>query len=647
MKYLPHIIIAIFCYGMVGCNNNSSSSSFSLTSQKTSSNNTNYTVMDIGTVAKDKNNVSAIELAPKHNYGFTIEASVKPNTYYNIQLKVQSKYYTVNLATESQWYGWLGTHSPTIMNKEDDWYYLHLLIKTPDTIQTGKLKLYAYNWSGDTSYIDSLKITETNYFPFKDTLPNFVFHPLTYDILNELAFHTKNATEKNYIGLLDESFLQKVYEKHFISKEKYNKELQRRINKSGIASVFKSVKHDAEIVQNPSVNTTPRETFETKLTGFTEKIIYKQGEKITIQLQNTATLKSIQLLLPVDNYKFKKLQDIVITNKNSIDIDTKDLSPNTYCIQLKDATSTFNVPIIINSAKKSKLIVLAPITTWHAYNHYNGKCFYVNTKDDSCVYHLSTQRPLVSCLFDSILVGHDLFIFHNIYKFFYENYACNVYPDYYLEAHPELFTDANTIIFAQHCEYFSTKMFEALAKFSTTKNIISLGGNQAYYKIQFSNNFKNIECRKDGTFLDNTLIPAGTWHTQFSSEAAYWGNAYTDAGYETYCSYKTLNANHWLFENCKIKNGVEFGKQGIDGRGLSGDEMDKVNSNSPKNSIVLAKGTNPNNGGGDLLIIENKNNAILSFGSIACGSGLNKDIVFTQVVKNFMNKKYKPDNEVK
>ncbi|HQG39132.1 MAG TPA: hypothetical protein PLK15_08360, partial [Chitinophagales bacterium] len=89
------------------------------------------------------------------------------------------------------------------------------------------------------------------------------------------------------------------------------------------------------------------------------------------------------------------------------------------------------------------------------------------------------------------------------------------------------------------------------------------------------------------------------------------------------------------------------GKQGIDGRGLSGDEMDKVNSNSPKNIIVLAKGTNPNNGGGDLLIIENKNNAILSFGSIACGSGLNKDIVFTQVVKNFMNKKYKPDNEVK
>ena len=149
--------------------------------------------------------------------------------------------------------------------------------------------------------------------------------------------------------------------------------MQRRSDKYGISSVFNNVKHDAEIVKNPSVNTKPRETYETKLTGFTEKIIYTQGDKVTIQLQNTATLKSIQLLLPIDNYKFKKLQDIAITNKNNIDIDTKDLSPSTYCIQLKDATSTFNVPVIINSANKSKLILLAPITTWHAYNHYNGK----------------------------------------------------------------------------------------------------------------------------------------------------------------------------------------------------------------------------------------------------------------------------------
>jgi len=633
-------MIALISYWLIACKNKQPISSFHLSAENAISKDSNYKVIDIGAVAKDKYGISAIELSPKHNFGFTIEASVKPNTYYQIQLKVQSKHYSVNLAAESSWNGWLGTHSPIISEESDHWYHLKFLIKTPDTIQAGKLKIYAYNWAQDISYADSLQVIETNYFPFEDSLPDYVFNPLTYDILNELAFNTKNITEKNYEGLLNEPFLQLVYKRHFISYEQYKNELRRRVGKYGISTVFNSVKADADIVKNPSVKTKPLETFETKLTGFSEKIVYTQGEKVLIRLQNASALKSIQLLQPIDNYKFKKIKDIAFNGSDTFTIDTKDMLPSTYCIQLKDNKTTFNIPIIINSNKKSKLIVLAPITTWHAYNYYGGKCFYNNIKDDSCVYHLSTQRPLVSCLFDSLLVGHDLFIFQNIYKFFYENYACNVYPDYYLEAYPELFSDAKTIVFAQHCEYFSTKMFESLSRFSTTKNIISLGGNQAYYKIQFTNNFKTIECRKDGTFLDNTLIPAGTWRTQFSNEAKYWCNAFTDAGYETYCSYKVLNVNHWLYQNCNVKNNDEFGKQGIDGRGLSGDEMDKINSNTPANAILLAKGTNPNNGGGDIVILENKNNAVLSFGSIACGSGLYKDKVITQMIKNFMLKYY-------
>ena len=83
---------------MIACKNNQSSSSFLVTAEKITTENPNYNVEDIGTVARDKNNVSAIELSPKHNFGFTINATVKPNTYYHIQLKVQSKQYTVNLS---------------------------------------------------------------------------------------------------------------------------------------------------------------------------------------------------------------------------------------------------------------------------------------------------------------------------------------------------------------------------------------------------------------------------------------------------------------------------------------------------------------------------------------------------------------------
>ncbi len=597
----------------------------------------NYNLGSLGFA--DTSMVHAVQLSDNHTFGFTVEANVEPSTYYYLKIKVKSKEYTVNLAAEPGWSEWIGSKYPTFIDNSKEWYYIHLFIKTPDTITNGKLKIYAYNWAKETCFIDSLQITEFKDFPYEDSLPYFIFNPLTYDILNELAFYRKNANEKNYAGLLDNKMLDIVFQNQGITKDQYKDELKRRIRIYGITAVLNEVKTNAILFKNPCVNTKPRETYETKLTGYTDKIVYTQGEIIKVKLQNAAHLKSVQILKPVDSYKFRKITAINVSNNNNvITIATDTLSPGIYCVQLKDETTTFNVPVIINSKSVSKLIVLAPVTTWQAYNYYKGKCFYVNTKDDSCVYHISTQRPLVSCLFDSLLVGHDLFVFNNVYKFFYEKYGCNVYPDYYLEAHPELFKEANTIVFAQHCEYFSTKMFDMLSDFSSTKNIICLGGNQAYYKIQFSNNYQTVECRKDGTFLDNTLIPAGNWRTSYSNEAKYWGNAFTDAGYETYCSYKVKSAGHWIFKNCAVKNEDEFGKSGIDNRGLSGDEMDKMNNNSSPHTILLAKGTNPDNGGGEIVITENKNNGILSFGSIACGSGLYKDKVFTQMIMNFMNK---------
>ena len=637
MRYISLFILTTFC--ILNCDNENRKiiTEFLITSTDSNVVNDDYKVIDLGYKVKyDDHNV--IQLSDKHSFGFTMEMNVHSSSYYHLRIKVKSKKYTVNLAAEPSWSSWTGSHFPIFTDNQKDWYYINLLIKTPDTIKDGKLKIYTYNWVSDTSYADSLQITEFNRFPFNDSLPDFAFSPLTYEILNELAFYTKNANETNYIDLLDEKILDKVFEKNAVSRNQYKKELKRRIKNASLAVVFSQIKLDAALFKNPSVKTSPRETFEHKLTGFTEKIVYTQGENITVQLQNASQLKSIQILKAIDNYKFQKINFITVKDKNSFRLATDSLSPGVYNIQLKDKSTVFNITVIMNCKTVSKLIVLAPITTWHAYNYYNGKCFYVNTKDDSCVYHISTQRPLVSCLFDSLLVGHDLFIFNNIYRFFYENYGCNVYPDYYLEAYPELFKNISTVVFAQHCEYFSSKMFNALAEFSLQKNIISLGGNQAYYKIQLSDDYKTIECRKDGTFLDNTLIPAGNWRTAYSDEAKYWGNAFTDAGYETYCPYKVKNASHWIYKNCVVKNEEEFGKYGIDNRGLSGDEMDKINFNSPQNTVLLAKGTNPDNGGGEITIIENKKNAILSFGSIACGSGLYKDKVFTQMIVNFMNK---------
>lgn len=632
MRQVLFILLSIF---IISCQSNSEESlhRYILSANSPISQVSGFHLIDIGQYSEaDK----AIALSPESSFGLTVELDPQPETYYHITAKVKSKNYSVNLTAESSWQGWNFSRVPEFQDGSTDWYYLHLLIKSPSSVSKKGMKVYVYNWGADTSYAEELQITEYKNYPFRDTLPDFIFQPITYQILNELSFYAKDITPSNYQHLLKEPVLDTVFNSNSLSRERYIKEVKRRDLTNSFAKIVK----ETDRLRHPSVSTSPRDIYIDSLSGYTEKVVYTQGDKIIVHLQNSDNIESAQLLAPIQDYQFKKIEDIPIRDKKQLELTSDHLPPGTYNVQLRGSKNIFNVPVIINSRDKSKLVILAPVTTWHAYNHYDGKSLYVNTLDDSCVYEISTQRPLISCLFDSVFTGHDLFIFHNIYQFFYDNYGCNVYPDSYLEQYPELFKEVNTIVFAQHCEYFSPKMFDALREYSQTKNIISLGGNQAYYKIRFKNNFKTIECRKDGTFFSNTLIPAGTWRTQFSNEAQYWGNAYTNAGYATYNSYRAIESTHWMYQDCNVEPNTEFGKKGMDGRGTSGDETDKINERSPKNTVVLAKGTNPENGGGDLLIIENPRNAILSFGSIAAGSGLNYDPIISQMLHNFMKKYY-------
>lgn len=640
------LILSIIFLSIISCQQkNSELQKFILTAQLPTEKVPGYKLIELGQYEANEN---AIALSPESNFGFTINIQPKPDTYYHVQLKVKSKKYSVNLSSESDWQGWFSSRIPELLNDQNNWYNLHVLVKSPKDSEKHQLKIYAYNWGIDTSYIDSLQVKEYKSFPFSDSLPDFIFNPITYQILNEMAFYTMPVSTSTYLDLLQKALLDTIFISNNIPRENYIKEVKRRIKYNLLDNTFDKIVKETAVLQNPSVSTKKQILYVDSLTGYTEEVVYRQGEEITVLLQNSENLISAELLLPVEDYQFKKIENINFSNKNSLKIATKHLAPNLYCLQIKDLKNTFNIPIIINAKTPSNLILLAPVTTWHAYNHYDGKSFYVNAIDDSCVYEISTQRPLTSCLFDSVFTGHDLYIFQNIYQFFQTEYGCNVYPDSYLESHPELFKEATTIVFAQHCEYFSSGMFDALRVFSQTKNVISLGGNQAYNKIQFKDNFKTIECRKDGTFFSNSLTPAGTWRTSFSNEAQYFGNAYTDAGYATYNSYQVTEPNHWIYRNSLVKNGTEFGQKGIDKRGISGDEMDKVNERTPKNAVILAKGTNPDKGGGDLLIIENSKNAILSFGSIASGSGVNYDPIVTNMLHNFMIKyhksKYKQGN---
>ena len=627
------LLISIFLLANIACKKKINESiSIEINANSLSINNApeyEPNIEGIGNIIVVNENEKKVELSKEHPFGLTVSINTNGKKFVHASIRTNSKLPNLNLACESSWGKWYGNNSHFNTNK-NGWSEMHLIIKVPDSLKQNNLKFYASFFGVEPVLVDSLKIELWDESPFGNQIPDFVFQPMLYEIVHQMEYNGIEYNSNNFIEKAAE-LPESIFEYFGVEKSAFKKMC---IQKG--THLFEENKKYALQFKSQNVDFDKKPSFENQLSGYTKKIVYNIGEQIPIEMLNASYLDKIELLKPIKNYQFTPIRQIDKTNKT---IDTKDLSVGVYCIRLTaNDKFIFNIPIIVNNPKSQRTILLAPITTWHAYNYYGGKSFYDNTKDSGFVYNISMNRPLVSCVFDSTYVGHDLFIFENILQYFNNNGGCNVYPDYYLSQYPSLFENAKTIILAQHCEYADAKMYQQINTLKTTKNIISLGGNQLYWKVKFLNNYTEIECRKDGSYYENDCKHGGNWRSAQASEASLLGVAYTELSYGTYDAYKVRNPNHWIFAGTNVKEGDEFGKKGLDGRGISGDELDFINPFSPPNTVLLAKGINNNNQGGDFVIIENKQSAILSTGSIASGSGLGVDSVFTKMISNFMAK---------
>ncbi len=85
-------------------------------------------------------------------------------------------------------------------------------------------------------------------------------------------------------------------------------------------------------------------------------------------------------------------------------------------------------------------------------------------------------------------------------------------------------------------------------------------------------------------------------------------------------------ASHWAFEGTDLEDGDLFGQSSLHMRcpgGASGHETDKISPSSPKNVVRLAKGTNIDEGGAELVYYETPGGgAVFSAGSIAWPSAI-------------------------
>ena len=110
----------------------------------------------------------------------------------------------------------------------------------------------------------------------------------------------------------------------------------------------------------------------------------------------------------------------------------------------------------------------------------------------------------------------------------------------------------------------------------------------------------------------------------------------------TAAPYRVIDESHWVFEGTGLRNGGLFGRNTLHERvpgGASGHETDKRSASSPRDTLLLAKGINPDDGGAEIVYHEPGNSGrVFSVGSITWVPGLLIDQHICRITRNVLDR---------
>ncbi len=347
---------------------------------------------------------------------------------------------------------------------------------------------------------------------------------------------------------------------------------------------------------------------------------------------------------------------------------------------------SFSFPWVVAPAKpKAKLAVLASTNTWNAYNNFGGRSNYINPNGlpptptvnarldldrytqpqpvwrfpDEAYPPLSFERPeLINHNFDNS-PWDDRSIEDGIHG----RSQCGLAPgewrllgwleregfayDYYSEAHLHdgslPLDEYKVLAISVHPEYWTREMFRRTREWiERGGRLMYLGGNGVNCEVVYEGE-SGMRCLTH----DPAAEPGGPaphesrMHRTYQSEASLLGIAFTHTGVMTSAPYRVTNDQHWLFAGTGLKNGDLFGEKSLHERvpgGASGHETDKITPSSVPHLEVVAKGTNPDDGGAEVVYGRLGQGAIFSVGSITWVSSLFPDRGVSQVTRNALTR---------
>lgn len=350
----------------------------------------------------------------------------------------------------------------------------------------------------------------------------------------------------------------------------------------------------------------------------------------------------------------------------------------------------FSFPWVVAPAEpRAKIAVLASTNTWNAYNNFGGRSNYinadrlpdtpvVNARQDLDRYQkalpFGTWRPedeeYRPLSFDRPEPNNHLFDDPQVTDSVQGRVQCGQAPgewrlygwleregfeyDLYGEGHlhdGQLPLDSySVLIIAVHPEYWSREMYLAVKSwvFERGGRLMYLGGNGLNCEVVFSDDgsmrclshLHSLHGEMGGRSADGSVEYESRMHRTLESEANLLGVVCTETGIMTAAPYRVIDEAHWIFEGTGLSNGDLFGLETLHERipgGASGHETDKRSPSSPPNTVLLAKGTNPDEGGSEIVMHERDHGgAVFSVGSITWVPALFVDEAVSTITRNVL-----------
>ena len=342
--------------------------------------------------------------------------------------------------------------------------------------------------------------------------------------------------------------------------------------------------------------------------------------------------------------------------------------------------AAFSFPwIVAPSTPSARIAVLASNITWNAYNSFGGRSNYINpaalpptptvnsrlelrryTDPDNITYDTDDYAPLS---FDRPEPINHIDEAERITDPIEGRAACHIAPaewrllgwleqqgfayDYYAETQLDdgtLDLDAyRVLILSTHPEYWTRTMYDRVKSwvFDRGGRLMYLGGNGLNCEVERVEPDAAIYHNGDARKMKQGGYES-RFHMRGESEANLLGVVYDDRAIMTAAPYRVVDAAHWAFAGTGLKNGDLFGQKSLHMRcegGASGHETDKVSPSSPPQVVRLAKGTNIDEGGADLVCFDLPGGgAVFSAGSITWPSAILVDEPVSKITANVLNR---------